>query len=46
VAAKLAERGADATFFAGARVTIADFILFSHYMSMAFNDGCPKPVKE
>ena len=46
MAAKLAERGADATFFAGARLTIADFIIFSHYMSMAFNDGCTKPVKD
>ena len=46
MAAKLAERGPNATFFAGDRLTIADFIIFSHYMSMSHNDGNTKPIKD
>ena len=38
IADNLQKRPAGQAFFAGNRLTIADFVLFSHYMSMVYND--------
>uniref|UniRef100_A0A7S3MRB2 GST N-terminal domain-containing protein n=1 Tax=Favella ehrenbergii TaxID=182087 RepID=A0A7S3MRB2_9SPIT len=42
IAASLTERGT--TFFAGDRLTIADFVILSHFLSMAFNEANDKPI--
>ena len=45
IADKLTARGEGVTFLAGDRLTIADFTIFSHYMSMSHNDACELPIK-
>ena len=43
VAKSLADRG-NPTYFAGDRLTIADFVLANHYLSYAFNETNEKDI--
>ena len=45
IAHSLTERGGP-TYFAGDRLTIADFVLVSNYLSYAFNEASLKPITQ
>ena len=45
MANQLKKRTASEKFFAGKRLTIADFTLVSHYLSMSHNEASDKQVK-
>ena len=44
IAAMLTKNGTK--YIAGERLTIADFVILSHYMSYAWNEACQKPIVE
>ena len=44
IAGKLAERGDSAKFIAGDRLSIADLVAFSLYMTFPYNEGNQKPA--